>query len=427
MHGENQEKIIDQGQIRYKIILDPPFQSVGEITVHYPEELKREGIASRFVFQVNIKKDGSVRSSFVWKSHYPELEERLEWEVSKMRFKPFIYNGEAIPAHGFMTIVFYPEIVIPQTRTALLDKKLIIKNLAEPLRKELITVLDGCADYCEKLSNSALYYVCLEKINEKIKSISNEHIGTLGSSGGLYIRPNEHMTSTLYQLFLKHTKNDAYVFDYQLVRKYGKINEKRILLGKTGRKISEKNSSKVTKLSHSLQPILAPVHLLSREKRSFYSYKMLDDEKIKEKKVYVIEIYPKIKGAGDIQHGKVWVDKENYWIMKAEVETSYIDGYKEIYEECSKYYLTPHFTLIHHYEIEKNGIMFPSRSKIQIEYSGLLKSKRELKSEAEITYSSYKFFTVEVDHNIIKKKMDEFLLQRDRFNPLILKSLPAIK
>ena len=40
MHGENQERIIVQEQIRYKIIIDPPFQSVGKISVHYPEELK---------------------------------------------------------------------------------------------------------------------------------------------------------------------------------------------------------------------------------------------------------------------------------------------------------------------------------------------------------------------------------------------------
>jgi len=50
-----------------------------------------------------------------------------------------------------------------------------------------------------------------------------------------------------------------------------------------------------------------------------------------------------------------------------------------------------------------------------------------LTSELEVTYENYKFFIVETDHNIIKKKMVEFLLQRDRFNPLISKSLPVIK
>lgn len=130
----------------------------------------------------------------------------------------------------------------------------------------------------------------------------------------------------------------------------------------------------------------------------------------------MIEVQPKSDKAADIMQGKVWVDKENYRILKVEVESSYVKGYEEIYEECSKHYLTPHFTLINLYEVEKNCIMFPSRSEIRIEYFGLITSKRELKSEVDITYSSYRFFTVDVDHNIIKKKIEEFFSNTNKNN-----------
>lgn len=57
--------------------------------------------------------------------------------------------------------------------------------------------------------------------------------------------------------------------------------------------------------------------------------------------------------------------------------------------------------------------MFPSRSEVRIEYSGLLQSKRELKAEIDTIYSSYRFFTVDVDHSIIKKSKGKETIQQN--------------
>jgi hypothetical protein len=104
-----------------------------------------------------------------------------------------------------------------------------------------------------------------------------------------------------------------------------------------------------------------------------------------------------------------------------------VEGYENILSECDNYFLKPHFKSTHYYEVEKNGILFPSRSEIRVEYSGLLAAKKDLKSELEVTYENYKFFTVETDHNIIKKKLETLLLNRSKltFNQLI-RSLPEI-
>ena len=391
-----------QGQTKYRVIIQSPFQPAGELSLDYPEELKREGEAARFLLSIHINKHGSVFSAYLWKSHYPELDKWITKEVRRWKFKPFLNKGKPIPAQGFAKIIFYPERNfnrLNMKKSANLRSINASQNFPEG---KLKTVLDKCADYCQTLSAYALYYVCLEKIDEAFRKIDDEFIGNLSFSGGPNLRSNEYRVSPLYRLMIKGLEKHSYAFDYQLIRKDGKINEKRILLEKTGGLIDRKMDSSGSKLSYHLQPVLIPVHFLSLEQRPFFSYQMTSTEKVSGKKAHVIEISPKLNRPDEFQRCKVWVDENDYQILKIEVESSYAEGFKEVYEECSKYFLTPHFIFTHHYEVEKNGILFPSRSEVRIDYFGLLTSKRELKSKANITYSSYRFFTVDVDYDIIK-------------------------
>jgi len=59
-------------------------------------------------------------------------------------------------------------------------------------------ILEGCAEYCERLRHTSLYFVCREEIKE-----------------------------TIYRPWFQSEMN-KYVYDYQLVRKQGNIKEKRI-------------------------------------------------------------------------------------------------------------------------------------------------------------------------------------------------------
>lgn len=403
-----QARIHGEEEIEYKIIIQTPFQPIGELILDYPDELKREGVASRFLLSIQINNKGSVFSVTIWKSHHPKLEKKLKNAARHWKFEPFIHESKPVHAHGFVKVIFYPKRAMHPKKNTEFNEEFIIESSDDPSDKELKTVLDLCNKYCQKLSAYSLYYVCLEIINAKINAVADEFIGTLSFSGA------EYKDSQLFQLMLKDNKKNSYLYDYQLIRKNGSINEKRIPLGKTGRKVSEKSDSIDAKLSYHIQPIMVPERLLSHEQRPFYTYELIDDEEIQGKKAFVINIYPKLRRTGDIQHGKVWIDKENYQILKVEMETFYMEGYEEVYEECSKYFLTPHFTLTHHYEIEKNGIMFPSRSEIRIEYSGLLATKKGLKAELDVTYSSYRFFTVDVDHNLIKKKNEALISACDK-------------
>lgn len=391
-----------QGKTTYRVIIEAPFAPAHRLTLDYPEELKREGTARRFILHVSINKHGKVNHTFVWKSRHSDLEERILREVYRWKFKPFLHKGNPIPAHGFLKVIFYPERVRSRQDMIETGKKPSADPSEVTFTGELKSVLEACADYCEKLSNYALYYVCLERISEKVRKVAEECIGTMASGGGPDLHPTELMLSNLYYLILKDTEKRASIYDYQLVRRNSHIDEKRILLGSTKRTKDKKPAISGAKISYSLQSILWPARLLSREHRHEFSYRLAGDEKVKGKNAYVIEVQPGSGQDGDIKHAEIWVDKENYRILKLKVEAFYLEGYDQVYEECSRYYLTPHFTITHFYEHEKNGILFPSQSEIRIEYSGLVSSKRERKADIDISYSHYRFFTVEVDHNIIK-------------------------
>jgi hypothetical protein len=55
------------------------------------------------------------------------------------------------------------------------------------------------------------------------------------------------------------------------------------------------------------------------------------------------------------------------------------------------------------YGVEKKGILFPSRSKISLDYTGLgMTNKRETKEKLNIQYDHYRFFTVDTNYRIIK-------------------------
>lgn len=402
-----------QGETQYKVIIQSPFQPEGKLEMEYPDELKKEGVSARFVLLLHCNRKGSLIGVSVWKSHYPKLADKIINAAYKWKFKPMVNRGEPISSLAFATVIFYPEYEMSRAEITEQTNGLIVVGSHEYLDEDLSNILDACADYCNKLTSYALHYICLEKVDEKVRYVSNEYVGA-GATGNPDLHLGEYQRFELHQLMLKNSKKDSYLFDYQLIRSEGKIDEKRIPLGKTGVKRNESDSSLDSRLSFHLQSILVPGHLLGLEQRSFYSYKRSYDEKVRGKMTYVIDISPKQKRSGDFQRGRVWVEKQNHRILKIELETMFMKGYEEVYEECSKHYLTPHFTLTHLYEVEKNGIMFPSRSEVRIEYSGLLRSKRELKAEIDTRYSSYKFFTVDVDHDIIKKLLEQFFSSNNR-------------
>jgi hypothetical protein len=406
-----------RGGDKERIIIHTPFNPIKTVSIDYPEILKKEGVAARMLFSLSIDREGNVRNAMAWNSFYPDIEETLEKAFLQWKFEPYILEGEPIRVFGFVMVIFFPGNLIPLARqrdslTASPEEELTVSY-----DKELQMVLDRCAEYCLKLSESALFYVCDEEMKEKFNKIegSKQEVGFIAPKD--LIGRKESLTK--FGMFyntpaLVASEKHVLVYDYQLIKKEGAIKEKRILLEKNGKKEIVENVPHGIKPSYNLKPIFTPIQILGIGHRSNFSFSLAPEEKIKGKAVYVIEARLKPGNEGNIKQGKIWVDKSDCRIVKTEVESNFLPGYEHILSECYRYYLKPHFYSTHYYEIDKNGLLFPSKSEIRVEYSGFLRKERKLKSEVKITYRDYKFFTVKTDHEIIKKKLEALLSNRSR-------------
>lgn len=251
-----------------------------------------------------------------------------------------------------------------------------------PDQADLETILKKCAKYCEKLSNSALYFVCIEKIKEEIfyqpKILVSKYGTRYTSSSG---RP---------------TAKNTYVYDYQLIRKEHQIKESRILIEENGKKKNEKNAKLKTQVFTHEHILFGPVGLLSEFWQQYYDYKIIKREKSRGNNMVVIEAIPKPYLKTDNLYGKIWVREDDFSIMKIEWEPESIRNYEMIEENAKELNATPKIRLFSEYTFEKNGIRFPSEYSITETYIHK-RGMRYMRSKTTVTYKDYKFFIVETE------------------------------
>ena len=252
---------------------------------------------------------------------------------------------------------------------------------------ELELILKKSAEYCERLSNSALHFVCEETINEELNHgpFEGDPVGT--SSGGNITRQSSTGG--------RNIESNKYVYDYQLIKKGNKIEETRILLKENGKKKHEENAPLKTKRFYSKRSVYGPVGLLGKEQQGKYDYKIIKEQTIRKRKTYVIGVTPKMNIEGNPNFGKVWVDKEDFSVLKIEIQQQSLVGFEKIEQMSEKQGKSPIITTTHDYFIEKNGIRFPSKTVCEEIYLVRLRRARTRISETIITYDNYKFFTVD--------------------------------
>jgi len=257
------------------------------------------------------------------------------------------------------------------------------KSKSEP---KLEDILKKCAEYCEKIEGAALYFICQEKIKEEVTRTSRPMISAVVTSSG-------GQRQIRVQNLPGPKERNEYVYDYQLFKKGARITENRTLIEENGEKRNEKNASLKTKRFYSLRSIYGPVGLLSRKFQAQYDYKLKKEDKVEERKAYVIEATPKREIEGKPNYGKLWIDKENFSVLKIEMSQESLAGFEDFVKKIKKQGIKPIFTTIHYYGVEKKGIRFPSKTV----FTEVYRPFRGTASKTEIEYSNYKFFTVDVE------------------------------
>lgn len=358
--------------------------AVRSVKPPYPQSCQEARIQGTVVLRVTTGTGGDITQVDVVKSVHPELDRAAAEALRQWKYEPVLRNGKPVSVIFAVSVDF-------KLRNK--EAKRVMQKPAEtPSTRsaELEKILKNCAAYGQKLKAAALFFVCEEKIQEEIYNYA-----TLLAPVVSMVQEGQVST---YETALRprSVEKNTYLYDYQLIQKEGKIQEQRMLLEENGEKRSEKNAPLKTKRFYSERSIFGPVGLLSREWQPFYNYTLLKEEKVGGRETYVIEVKPKIRLPDKPNYGKVWVDKKDSAILRLDVEDESLPGFERILKESKSQKLKPLLTITHEYGVEKNGILFPSRTVFHEDYSSF-RTKKFKKSQTTIIYTNYRFFTVETD------------------------------
>ena len=183
-----------------------------------------------------------------------------------------------------------------------------------------------------------------------------------------------------------------YVEAGEMIKKGDKLEEKRTLI-KEGKKKRNVEDAEL-KIEGIKTKFLAygPVGFLSWYWQYYFQYEIAGKDKINGKKAIVIEAAPTEEREDNYYSGKIWVDENDYSILKIEWVPKYIKGYEEDVTGGVK----RNVRWAASYEVEKNGIRFPSKQLIEEVF--ITEAGKEYPSNLiTIIYDNYKFFMVEVD------------------------------
>ncbi|HZX11385.1 MAG TPA: hypothetical protein VFG01_10620 [Acidobacteriota bacterium] len=254
---------------------------------------------------------------------------------------------------------------------------------------KLSKILKKAREYCSRLKHSAFDFVCIEEITE-VTDHSRDIVQNIlvRTPTGDYGQIETHFKIP------KTKEKNKYIYDYQLIRKDYKTKERRILLEENGRKKHKKDAQLKTAIFHYKKVLFGPIDLLSEYWQQHHDYKIVGQEMLNGEKAVVIEAIPHSSLKKRHLFGKIWVKECDFRILKIEWNQKAIGNIQIIEEIAKRYKAEPQITLISEFNIEKNGIRFPSRYFIEEAYVSK-KGKKFIRSETTVIYKDYKFFTVE--------------------------------
>lgn len=247
-----------------------------------------------------------------------------------------------------------------------------------PPPSDLRYLLERAAEYCDRLSQTVMDFVCRERVEEWLFPRA-----VLFSS---FSRPRA--------LSVGRRETHDFIYDYQLIRdRTGSIRETRTLLKRDKKSLRVPGAGLETRLFWHARIVMGPLGLLSREHQRDHDYRILREERVGKERALVVEAVPKPGVRSDHLVGTIWLRVDDARVLKIEWDPSSMENYAAVEKTAERFQMVPRIVLASEFSFEKNGIRFPSRFTIKEIYKkGLSRFQR---SEIDVLYDQYKFFTVE--------------------------------
>lgn len=247
-------------------------------------------------------------------------------------------------------------------------------------QKRLNDVLKKSLEYCLRLNRIALFFISQEDVRERIFNPYR-----------VMMRPGGWKLEEY-----------AYSYDYQLIRKTGLEEERRILIRENGKPCRVEDAPLKTLRINYKFLAFGPIGLLGDTAQRIHSYLVEDEVKIWRKPALVIRVVPREPGNARWLYGRAWVSPADGSVFKIEWQEESLGNYEETLKYAQALKAKPALRFTTEYQYEKNGIRFPSRFTVEEDYSQTTPggTRKIRKSELQVTLKDYKFFTVETDVTI---------------------------
>jgi len=146
------------------------------------------------------------------------------------------------------------------------------------------------------------------------------------------------------------------------------------------------------------------VGFLSYYWQNFFNYEITGEDSVKGEKAIIISAQPKEAMDENYNFGKIWVNADNFQVLRIEWEPASIKDYVEgeIISSLGEFKQKVVWTV--DYNVEKNGVRFPGQQFIQEFFINENRGYKAIKREISFQYDEHKFFVVETDVVIKKEK-----------------------
>lgn len=428
-----------------KIELVTAPNAIKRIQPSYPEELRRRGIGGEVGTQVTLNESGAVIKVDVLKRLHPYLNFTVMQAFRQWTFEPVFRKGKAIRAAFRCSWNFDPGDYRPGSPAG---EALELDHARAPVEtpggKEdltlaLPTLLEKSGEYCKKLSGAAFDFVCDQTIQEVRYSLLKDlnwvafmtapRPKQMGA-GSYYdlserTKPSEQMefsdasqtrsgdlvqdqgqvrpkVERLQIMDPKQTRRNNFVCDYMFVRTPAGAKERRIILKENGRNVTDRARLLEDARYSGLTALLAPIRILAKDRQGRFDFVITGRDKMRGTRAYLVEARPRSGDEDGVWSARIWLDGETGQVLKCEIEGVPVEGYEDVLEDSVVLNIRPSFVATHEYRIDKNGILFPYRSTVRVEYPGVDHQGPIPKIASKLSFEKYRFFTVGTEHEIVK-------------------------
>jgi hypothetical protein len=401
----NRNPFFEKKVIPEKVIINDAQRLVDKemVNIRLPENWVENEID---LFKVWIE-DGTGEVTIEKKRMVPrQAELRIELEV-KSNWKHYFTLINPRINSAMVQGVAQQEIEIPD-----FNKIPEIKAMSDEFKisPELETLLVGSANYCEKLKQAGFHYFCREKVVETFNIFYQDQEDDISSYEDR-ASESDMLERNRPRLGFQRRMVNKYIFDYQIIKDQSGIKEQRKLISSKKGKKGDGNSGLELQAFLSEKAVFSPFTLLARERQPLYEYRFVGNDKLAGQACAVIEALPRNQEDAQFVYGQVWIDSQDYSILKIKANPRSISGYNQLQYIAKKLGSKLFLDLDIGFGVIHNGLRFPDKVILSELYKGgrlvyrdnrgrlstrRIGPKGWERNRTEYTYSKYKFFNVDV-------------------------------